>query len=145
MEFILGIGLPVCEAWGMSELGVIGTLNLPATVRLGTVGRPARGVELKLGENDEVLVRSRGVMRGYRNQPELTAAALDADGWLHTGDVGTVDADGYLTIVDRMKEIIINTGGKNMSPSNIENQVKTACPLAGSVVAIGDARPYVVA
>lgn len=145
MELILGIGLPVCEAWGMSELGALGTVNMPDSVRLGTVGRPSRGVELKLGENDEVLVRSTGVMRGYRKQPELTAAVLDADGWLHTGDVGHIDADGYLTIVDRIKEIIINTGGKNMSPSNIENHVRTACPLAGAVVAIGDARPYVVA
>lgn len=145
MEFILGIGLPVCEAWGMSELGTLGTVNLPDSVRLGTVGRPSRGVEIKLGDHNEVLVRSSGVMRGYRKQPELTARTIDEDGWLHTGDVGHLDADGYLTIVDRIKEIIINTGGKNMSPSNIENRVRTACPLAGAVVAIGDARPYVVA
>jgi long-subunit acyl-CoA synthetase (AMP-forming) len=84
-------------------------------------------------------------MKGYRGEPEKTAEAIDADGWLHTGDIATIDADGYVRIVDRKKELMINTGGKNMSPANIEGTVKVCCSLAGSVVAIGDDRPYVVA
>src|SRR5262249_20221340 len=85
------------------------------------------------------------VMKGYRGEPEKTAEAIDAEGWLHTGDIATIDVAGYVRIVDRKKELMINTGGKNMSPANIEGTVKGCCPLAGSVVAIGDDRPYVVA
>ena len=103
------------------------------------------GVELMLAEDGELLVRGPLVMKGYRNEPEKTAETVDADGWLHTGDVATIDADGYVRIVDRKKELMINAAGKNMSPANIEGAVKVACPLVGSAVAIGDDRPYVVA
>ena len=96
----------------------------------------------ELAEDGEVLCRGEFLMTSYRNQPEKTAEALDADGWLHTGDIGTIDEDGYLTIVDRKKEIIINAAGKNMSPANIEAAIKTSSPLIGQACCIGDGRPY---
>ena len=104
--------------------------------------RPTPGVEIKLAEDGEVLVRGDVVMQGYRNQPDKTAETIDADGWLHTGDIGEIDDDGYLKIVDRKKELIINAAGKNMSPANIEAALKAASPLIGQAAAIGDARPY---
>src|SRR5205807_1288530 len=106
------------------------------------VGPPAPGCEIKIADDGEVLVRSEFVMLGYRNQPEKTSEAVDADGWLHTGDIGELDDDGYLRLVDRKKEIIINAAGKNMSPANIEAAVKTASPLIGQAICIGDRRPY---
>jgi long-subunit acyl-CoA synthetase (AMP-forming) len=95
-----------------------------------------------LAEDGELLVRGEFVMRGYRNNPEGTAEAIDSEGWLHTGDIGQIDEDGHVRIVDRKKEIIINAAGKNMSPANIEARVKSASPLIGQAVCIGDARPY---
>ena len=142
LEFFSAIGLPICEVWGMSELSLIATINPPDAIRIGTVGLPLPGVELALADDGELLVRGPIVMRGYRGAPGLTAETIDADGWLHTGDIAELDADGYVRIVDRKKELIINAGGKNMSPANIENKIKAACPLVGSVVAIGDRRPY---
>ncbi|TAM89319.1 MAG: long-chain fatty acid--CoA ligase [Jatrophihabitans sp.] len=145
LVFVLGIGIPCCELWGMSELTCTATLNRPDAVRIGTVGPPVPGLELSLADDGELLARGPLVMKGYRNDPQRTAEAIDADGWLHTGDIATMDADGYVTIVDRKKELIINAAGKNMSPANIEGTVKAACPLAGSIAAIGNDRPYVVA
>jgi long-chain acyl-CoA synthetase len=145
LEFVLGLGLPVCEAWGMSELSALVTINPPDGIRIGTVGKPAAGVEIAVAEDGELLVRGPGLMKGYRNDPVQTAEAIDPSGWMHTGDVGAFDDDGYLRIVDRKKELIINSGGKNISPTNIENHVKSGCPLVGSVVAIGDRRPFIVA
>ncbi len=142
LEFFAAIGLPICEVWGMSELSLIATINPPDAIRIGTVGPALPGVELMLADDGELLVRGPILMRGYRGAPELTAETIDRDGWLHTGDIAEIDADGYVTIVDRKKELIINAGGKNMSPANIENKIKAACPLVGSVVAIGDRRPY---
>jgi long-chain acyl-CoA synthetase len=145
LEYVLGLGLPVCEAWGMSELSALATVNPPGGIQVGTVGKPAAGVEVEVADDGEVLVRGPGLMKGYRNDPGQTAEAIDADGWMHTGDIGAFDADGYLRIVDRKKELIINSGGKNISPSNIENHVRSGCPLVGSVVAIGDGRPFIIA
>ena len=102
-------------------------------------------MELKLAEDGELLVRSPVVMAGYRNLPDQTAEALDEDGWLHTGDVATIDEDGYVTIVDRKKELIINAAGKNMSPANIEAALKGSSPLIGQACVVGDGRPYNVA
>jgi long-subunit acyl-CoA synthetase (AMP-forming) len=145
LEFVLGLGLPVCELWGMSELSCAATVNPPDAIRIGTVGVALPNAELRIADDGELLVRGPLVMKGYRNEPEKTAEALDADGWLHTGDIASIDADGYVRIVDRKKELMINAAGKNMSPANIEGTVKVSCPLVGSVVAIGDDRPYVVA
>jgi long-subunit acyl-CoA synthetase (AMP-forming) len=145
LEFVLGLGLPVCEVWGMSELSCAATVNPPDGIRIGTVGKALPDVQLRLADDGELLVRGPIVMKGYRNDPEKTAEAIDSDGWLHTGDVATIDSEGYVRIVDRKKELMINAAGKNMSPANIEGTVKVACPLVGSVVAVGDDRPYVVA
>jgi long-subunit acyl-CoA synthetase (AMP-forming) len=145
LEFVLALGLPCCELWGMSELSCAVTVNPPDAIRIGTVGIALPVAELRLADDGELLVRGPLVMKGYRNEPEKTAEAVDRDGWMHTGDVATIDADGYVRIVDRKKELMINAAGKNMSPANIEGIVKVACPLVGSVVAIGDDRPYVVA
>jgi long-chain acyl-CoA synthetase len=145
IEFFHAIGIELAELWGMSETCAAGTCNRPGEVRIGTVGPASPGVELRLAEDGELLIRGDCLMRGYRNQPAQTAAAIGADGWLATGDVATIDADGYVTLIDRKKELIINAGGKNMSPANIEATLKAASPLIGQACAIGDARPYNVA
>jgi long-chain acyl-CoA synthetase len=142
IEFFHALGIELAELWGMSETCGFGTCNRPGEVKIGTVGPPAPGVELTIADDGEVLVRGEFVMLGYRNSPDRTAEAIDADGWLHTGDIGQLDDDGFLTIVDRKKEIIINAAGKNMSPANIEAALKTGSPLIGQACVIGDARPY---
>ena len=142
LEFFHAIGLPLAELWGMSETCGAGSVNPPGKIKIGTVGPPAPGVEIKLDTDGEVLVRSEVVMLGYRNLPEKTSEAFTEDGWLRTGDIGVFDADGYLTIVDRKKELIISAAGKNMSPANIEASVKSSSPLIGQACCIGDARPY---
>ena len=145
LSFFHAIGIPIGELWGMSETCGAATVNPPDKVKLGTVGPPLPGVEIKLAEDGEVLVRGDLIMPGYRNLPDKTAEALDDDRWLSTGDIGELDEDGYLKIVDRKKELIINAAGKNMSPANIESHLKAASPLIGQAVAIGDQRPYNVA
>ncbi len=142
IEFFHAIGIPLAELWGMSETCGYGTCNPPDKIKIGTVGPISPGAEIKLAEDGEVLMRGPMVMPGYRNQPEKTREAMDDEGWLHTGDVGEFDEDGYLKIVDRKKELIINAAGKNMSPANIEAKVKASSPLIGQVVAIGDGRPF---
>ncbi len=144
-EFFAALGIPICEVWGMSELASITTIVPQDDLRFGTVGRAIPGVEVRLADDGEVLVRGDTVMAGYRNQPEKTAETIDANGWLHTGDIGTLSEDGFLKIVDRKKELIINAAGKNMSPANIEQQLKQGSPLIGQAIAIGDRRPYNVA
>src|SRR5947209_11528848 len=145
IEFFHAIGLELAELWGMSETCGAGTCNRPGEVKIGTVGPAAPGCEIKIAEDGEVRVKAEVVMLGYRGQPEKTSEAIDSEGWLHTGDIGVVDEDGYLKIVDRKKELIINAAGKNMSPANIEAALKTGSPLIGQAAAIGDARPYNVA
>ena len=135
LEYFASLGITLNDVWGMTELSAVVTVN----------GRPFPGVDVKLAEDGEILVRGPVVMQGYRNRPDATAETIDADGWLHTGDVGAYDADGLLRIVDRKKELIINAGGKNMSPANIEGRIKLESPLVGHAVAIGDRRPYNVA
>ncbi len=142
LEFFHAIGLPVSELWGMSETSGGGTVNRPGSIRIGTVGPPVPGFEVKLADDGEVLVRGDAVMRGYRNKPDQTAETIDPDGWLHTGDIGAWDEAGHLRLIDRKKEIIINAAGKNMSPANIEAHLKSAHPLIGQACCIGDARPY---
>ncbi|MEU8079641.1 AMP-binding protein [Catellatospora citrea] len=145
LEFFLDLGLLVCEIWGMSETCGASTLNPPEAIRPGTVGIPAPGVRVRLADDGELLIRGPLVTRGYHRDPQRTAEAFDADGWLRTGDVATIDAGGYVSIVDRKKELIINAAGKNMSPANIEGVVKSACPLISALVVVGDGRPYNVA
>ncbi len=142
LAFFAGIGIPIAEVWGMSELSCVASVSHPREARLGSVGKLLPGLESKIAEDGEYLVRGPLVMKGYRQEPAKTAEAIDADGWLHTGDILDEDADGYLRIVDRKKELIINAGGKNMSPANIENTVKAACPMIGAMLTIGDGRPY---
>jgi len=142
LEFFHALGIELAELWGMSETCGLGTINRPGAVKIGTVGPASPGVELRLARDGELLCRGEFLMSGYRNAPDQTAEAIDADGWLHTGDIATIDADGYLTIVDRKKELIINAAGKNMSPANIEAAIKSGSPLIGVAFCIGDGRPY---
>jgi long-chain acyl-CoA synthetase len=142
LEFMHAIGLPLAELWGMSETCGAGSVNPPDKIKIGTVGPPAPGIEIKLDTDGEVLIRGGVVMKGYRNLPDKTAETFTDDGWLRTGDIGEFDSDGYLKIVDRKKELIINAAGKNMSPANIEATLKTASPLIGQAAVIGDRRPY---
>jgi long-chain acyl-CoA synthetase len=142
LEFFHALGLPLAELWGMSETCGAGAVNPPERIKIGTVGPPAPGVEMKLADDGELLVRSDVVMLGYRNLPEQTAEAMTEDGFLRTGDIGQFDDDGYLRIVDRKKEIIINAAGKNMSPAAIEGALKASSPLIGQAAAIGDGRRY---
>jgi long-chain acyl-CoA synthetase len=145
IQFFEAIGLPLGELWGLSETTAIGTANPPGREKAGTVGVPAPGVGIRLADDGEIEVSGDCVMPGYRNRPDMTAEAFTADGWLRTGDIGEWDEDGYLRIIDRKKELIINAAGKNMSPALIESRLKAASPLIGSAVAVGDRRPYNVA
>jgi long-subunit acyl-CoA synthetase (AMP-forming) len=145
IEFFHAIGLPLAELWGMSETCGAGCCNRPEHIKIGTVGPAAPGVELKLAEDGELLMRSGVVMKGYRNDEKKTRETIDSEGWLHTGDIAEIDDDGFVKIVDRKKELIINAAGKNMSPANIEAKVKTSSGLIGQAICIGDRRPYNVA
>jgi len=142
LEFFHAIGLPLSELWGMSETCGGGSVNPPERIKIGTVGPATPGCELKLAEDGELLIRGGLVMLGYRGLPDKTAETIDPDGWLHTGDIAQIDDEGYVKIVDRKKEIIINAAGKNMSPANIEATLKSSSPLIGNAVCIGDAKPY---
>ena len=144
LQFWHALGLPIVNSWGMTELGGIVAFSKPGD-ELGTCGQPMQGLELRLLEDGEILARSPFMMSGYRNQPEKTREAIDEEGWLHTGDIGVLDAAGNLRIVDRKKELIINASGKNMSPANIEAKIKDAHPMIGNACVIGDDRPYNVA
>jgi len=143
LRFFATIGLEVLEVYGQTEGTGLTTMNRPGRVRIGTVGPALRGNELQIAGDGEILVRGGVVFPGYYKEPEATAETL-VDGWLHTGDVGEVDADGYLRITDRKKDLIITAGGKNISPSNIERLLQQA-PLVAHAVAIGDRRPFVTA
>jgi long-subunit acyl-CoA synthetase (AMP-forming) len=145
MQYFAALGLELNEGWGMSESSCFGTLNPPDQIRPGTVGKPLPGVEIVVADDGEMLVRAPLVMKGYRGDPEKTAEAIDADGWLHTGDIAKIDGDGYVRIVDRKKELIINSAGKNMSPANIELKLRASSRLIAHAVCIGDRRPYNVA
>ena len=145
VEFWRAVGVPLVEGYGLSEASAGVCFDKVAAPRIGTVGPPLPGVELRLSGDGELLVRSPSVMVGYRNRREQTAEALDAEGWLHTGDIAEIDDDGRVRIVDRKKELIINAAGKNMSPANIEGELTSASALIGQAICIGEARPYNVA
>jgi acyl-CoA synthetase (AMP-forming)/AMP-acid ligase II len=140
LEFFHALGIELAELWGMSETCGAGTSNRPGEVKIGTVGPAHPGVELKIADDGELLVRGDCVMTGYRNSPEKTAEALDADGWLHTGDIGSIDEDGFLTIVDRKKDMIVS-GGENVASSEVERVLyEHEAVLEAAVVAMPDAR-----
>ena len=138
------IGVPLREGWGMTETTGGGTITPIGAGKPGSIGVPGPGVEMRISEQGEILMRGGSVFSGYLNLPEKTAEAIDADGWLHTGDVGRVDADGYFRITDRMKDIIITAGGKNITPSEWENELKFS-PYITDAVVIGDKRAYLTA
>ena len=144
IAFFRALGLPLTEGWGMTELSNAATISAPDDARVGTVGTVMPGMEARIAEDGEILIRGPIVMGGYYKDPERTAEALDADGWLHTGDIGELDEDGYLRITDRKKELIITSGGKNISPALIEYHLQRH-PLIGQACAIGDRRNYVTA
>nr|MCW2728756.1 long-chain fatty acid--CoA ligase [Aeromicrobium sp.] len=144
LEFFMGIGLPMFEVYGMTENSAIATANVRGRVRVGTVGEVQPGTELRIDESGEILTRHAGTFAGYWNNPEATAAAIDADGWLHTGDVGEWIDGTHVKITDRLKDIIITAGGKNISPSEIENSLK-ASPFIKEAIVIGDRRSYLTA
>jgi len=144
IEFFRALGVPLSEGWGMTELSNAATLAAPGAARTGAVGKAFPGMELRIAADGEVLVRGPLVMSGYYKDPERTAEALDAEGWMHTGDIGQLDADGFLKITDRKKELIITSGGKNISPALIEYELQRH-PLIGQACAIGDKRNYVTA
>ncbi len=143
-EFFDAIGLRILEGYGLTECTTAASTNRPTGYRFGTVGRALPGFEVKIADDGEILVRSETVFQGYFKDPEATAAVVSEDGWLKTGDVGEIDADGFITITDRKKDILVTAGGKNVAPQNIENDLKTSKYVSQALV-VGDRRPYVAA
>jgi long-chain acyl-CoA synthetase len=136
-------GLPVYEGYGLTETSPVISANRPGGVRLGSAGLPYPGVEVRIGEQNEIQVRGRYVTPGYWRQPETTAAAFTPDGWFRTGDVGTIDREGFLFVVDRLKDLIVTAGGKNVAPGPLEQRVMLS-PLIAQAALLGDRRPYLV-
>jgi long-chain acyl-CoA synthetase len=143
LEFFYACGIPIMEGYGMTETATAATSNLPEAFRFGSVGKPFPGVEVKIAEDGEVLLRGPNIFKEYYKNPEATSDTL-VDGWLHTGDLGSLDEDGFLYITGRKKDIIITAGGKNITPANLENGLKQNRWISQAVV-VGDRRPYLVA
>ena len=144
-EWFGAAGIQVLEGYGLTETSAGSFVNHPETNRFGTVGPPFPGTEVKLGENDEVMIKGPGVMEGYHNLPEETAKTLDAEGWLHTGDKGRLDEEGRLIITGRIKELFKTSGGKYIAPPAIEAKFKAVCPYASQFMVFGNERNYCVA
>jgi long-chain acyl-CoA synthetase len=142
-EFFHGLGLPIIEGYGLTETAPILTVNPPTAPRAGTVGKAVSGVELRIAADGEILARGPNLMTGYYNKPDATAAVMK-DGWLHTGDIGTLDADGYLAITDRKKDLIVTSGGKKIAPQPLENVLKQS-PLVAEAVVLGERRKFAAA
>ncbi len=145
LEFFWAAGFPIYEVYGMTEATVITHVNKAGSVRLGSVGKPLPGIETRLADDGEILMRGPTIFKGYYKNPEATADTIDKDGWLHTGDIGRMDDDGFLRIVDRKKHIIITAGGKNITPANIEQDIKARSSFISLVHVHGDRRPYLTA
>jgi long-chain acyl-CoA synthetase len=143
LKFFMAVGVPIVEGWGMTETTALGTVNRPGHVKLGTIGEPLDGCEIRIGDDGEILARHPAVFKGYFKNPEATAEAIDPKGWLHTGDIGEWDGD-HIRIVDRKKDIIITAGGKNISPSELENRLKVS-PFIKEAMVIGDRRKFISA
>jgi long-chain acyl-CoA synthetase len=144
LEFFNALGMLVIEGYGLTETASSLSVNDPDDFRFGTVGHAVEGTEIRLDEDGEILVRSDTVFAGYYKDPEATAAAFTEDGWFRTGDVGEIDADGFLKITDRKKDLIITAGGKNIAPQNLENALKASRYVSQALV-VGDRRPYITA
>jgi long-chain acyl-CoA synthetase len=143
-EFFHAIDILVLEGYGLSEVTTAATVNRPSAFKFGTVGRPMPGVELRLADDGEILIRSDTVFAGYYHDEEATRATIDDEGFVHTGDVGYIDEDGFLVITDRKKDIIVTAGGKNVAPQNLENELKAHRVISQALV-VGDRKPYVAA
>jgi long-chain acyl-CoA synthetase len=143
LRFFDAAGVLVLEGWGMTETSTAATISTPDDFKIGTIGKPFPGCEVRIAEDDEILVRGPNVFQGYYKNDEATRETI-VDGWLHTGDLGSIDADGFITITGRKKDIIITAGGKNITPANLENEIKQH-PLVSQCVVVGDRRPYLVA
>jgi long-chain acyl-CoA synthetase len=144
-EWFNAAGILILEGYGMTENAAGATVNHPDDYKMGTVGQAFPGSEIKLGDGDEVMIKGPHVMDGYHNLPDETAKTLTPDGWLHTGDKGSIDADGYLTITGRIKDLFKTSGGKYIAPSSIESKFKALCPYASQFVVFGDEKNFVVA
>jgi len=144
LEFFFAAGVPVYEGWGMTETTSIGTLNLPGAYRFGTIGRPVAGADIRIAEDGEIEMAGEMIMTGYWNNAAATADVMTPDGFLRTGDVGSIDADGYVTITGRKKDIIITAGGKNLTPANLEGDLRRSRWISQAVM-FGDRKPFPVA
>ncbi|WP_163506765.1 AMP-dependent synthetase/ligase [Fodinicola acaciae] len=143
-HFFRGIGVPVYEGYGLTETSPVATVNTLGQTRIGTVGRPIPGTTIRIGDDGEILIKGEQVFHGYWKNPEATAEAIDADGWFHSGDLGELDADGFLSITGRKKELIVTAGGKNVAPAVLEDRVR-AHALVSQCMVVGDQKPYVAA
>nr|WP_236655397.1 AMP-dependent synthetase/ligase [Streptacidiphilus carbonis] len=143
--FFSGAGVHILEGYGLTESSAGSTVNPGEDYRIGTVGTPLPGTEVRIAEDGEVLLRGPGVMRGYHNQPEKTAEVLESDGWFHTGDIGEVDKDGFVKITDRKKDMFKTSGGKYVAPSEVEGKFKAVCPFVSNILVIGNGRNYCTA